>query len=424
MQAYEGAELELLQPHADELRHQLRVGTTFTEHCEEFAGALARRGRIDDAFFAALERTRPHRRAQIHDLRLAFAEMRRLREPTLRPDEQHPGEALADFLADAFDSRELRRFVRRAPGYAFVRHLLEAPGGAPGTELAQRLVDVLKLDQSLDDDWFAALRLARPGRLATIGRLEALWRDPRTLDSVRTARSELLADLDALTTLLGAEGGSRISEVSLYRAEFPRPRVLALVGWLADRGIVEWDVSVDEGRARPFLQLLRGFWARFVVSDGRIPLGRLRSILPRAHTRVFLSYSGRADMAPLTRELREALLARGYDVFLDETSIRGAADWRRVLIAELRRTGLFVALANQAYWESAYCQQELGGAYSLGKSVLIFSNGAEPRGFAETDQYFYVGGLPTADPSSHAAEIAGSIVAAHEQAVRDGTVSS
>lgn len=295
---------------------------------------------------------------------------------------------------------------------------MEPVSGVPRAELARRLVDTYTVDGVFDRDWFAALRLERPERRGEIDELEAL-RGART---TKRPRPGLAADLEVVVShLVGMARASTLPEALVYCEDLSPRRTLALLGLLESRDLVEWDVTVRDGAVRASLQLLRGFRTAFLRRDRESRTDQIRALLPRARVRVFVSYSGRADMSPLTRALCRRLDELGCSVFLDETSIVGGAEWRTVLLEELRRAGLFVALANDAYWSSAFCHQELGGAYALGKSVLIFCDGTAPQGFAEAEQYYAVARLPPPGPVELATEISDAVIEAYEQKIRDGS---
>ena len=200
-------------------------------------------------------------------------------------------------------------------------------------------------------------------------------------------------------------------------------RTRALLAWLCRRDVLAWDIVPTDDEASVRLRMLRGFRAAFVdvPPDAQIPRS-LEALLPRPHTRIFLSYFRGSGVSHAADPFRTHLEARGYAVFVDEHASAATRDWRHDLLYELRRCDVLVAVVTEEYWHSPFCQQEIGGAYALGKSVVMFSDGTAPQGFASVEQFERI----PLDPWLHqdwptiGELLAQRTAAIYEQRVRDG----
>lgn len=78
----------------------------------------------------------------------------------------------------------------------------------------------------------------------------------------------------------------------------------------------------------------------------------------RPKRKVFISYR-RVDSAGVARQLRSALGARGYEVFLDESTIRAGADFQRDLEVWLNDADFVLLLASPRLGDSTWVMHEI-----------------------------------------------------------------
>jgi hypothetical protein len=80
--------------------------------------------------------------------------------------------------------------------------------------------------------------------------------------------------------------------------------------------------------------------------------------LHRRTPRVFISYR-RIDSAPIVSQLYDRLNHLGYETFLDEASVRRAADFQRELKWWLNDADLLIVLASPRFPLSKWCMEEV-----------------------------------------------------------------
>lgn len=414
--AYTATELTQLADHWPTIGRDLRTTLSLHEICEQLVAALHRHGLVDDELFDLLEEERPRRGRTLRPIRRAYALERWLHAAPLARDEVHPGEELGAWLVDAFNVRELVRFARRATGAPFVRHLLTSD--VPLEPLADRLVAIWQVEGALDEAWFDDLLQARPFRRTDMDRVRDLVLAPVSLDQAQTARQRLAGDVT--TVLQHVQRTSDGVMADVLASPLGEDRTRALVGWLCRRDALAWELELGPDRQDARLRVLRGL--RSAVPEGPRE-AFLEPLLPRPHTRIFLSYGRDGDVTHATVAYRQHLEALGYAVFIDEHAIETTTDWRRRLLHELRRCDLLVAVVTPDYWASPFCQQEIGGAYALGKAVVMFGDGTVPQGFASAEQCERIPAARwTASGGPALGEwLARRTAAIHERQVREGS---
>ena len=82
----------------------------------------------------------------------------------------------------------------------------------------------------------------------------------------------------------------------------------------------------------------------------------------------FISHSS-ADAA-FARSIHDSLLAQGVTPFLAPVSIETGAHWSKEILQALRESRWVIFLASRKACESAFVQQEVGGAIVSGKSLV------------------------------------------------------
>lgn len=100
-----------------------------------------------------------------------------------------------------------------------------------------------------------------------------------------------------------------------------------------------------------------------------------------ASLRLFLSYSH--DDAVIAGKIKNGLTYYfGMDVFLAHEDIQGGSEWADEIIANLKRTDIFVALFSKNFTLSPFTDQETGAAYVQDKVIVPVSlDGTTPYGF-------------------------------------------
>jgi NAD(P)-dependent dehydrogenase (short-subunit alcohol dehydrogenase family) len=82
-----------------------------------------------------------------------------------------------------------------------------------------------------------------------------------------------------------------------------------------------------------------------------------------ARPAIFISYKHANPTTGIATKLFEALRpaanAWGADLFMDKTSVEPSDLFDSKIVAALERTTHFIALLNNTYWNSAYCQKEI-----------------------------------------------------------------
>ncbi|MEM6928903.1 MAG: hypothetical protein AAF602_18330, partial [Myxococcota bacterium] len=304
-ETYTVAELKQLSPEWDSVGREFRETLSLGEYCEQFVAGLDRRGLIDEAFFERLSATRPRRERRVRRLRRAFTTERWLLSASLAAAELNPAEELAQLLLQAFERRELVRFARQAPGAPFVRHVVQSE--LPVDELAERLVAIWQIESVLDEEWFAHLRRVRPHRRVDIEPIEGLVLHPVPPERAQEARQQLAIDVGVLVShLRHPETTSTRTLPEVLACPLDEGRTQALVSWLCRRDALAWEVATRDDELEPRLRMLRGFRAAFLADDAAP--GRLRQavepLLPRPHTRIFLSYAKQSALAATTTSFR------------------------------------------------------------------------------------------------------------------------
>src|ERR1700679_3879830 len=86
----------------------------------------------------------------------------------------------------------------------------------------------------------------------------------------------------------------------------------------------------------------------------------------------------------LAGELKEILKAKaGADSFLAHEDVGVSEEWREAILDELIKADLLFAILSKGYFESPWCNQEIGIAASRKISIVPFSlDGTVPLGFA------------------------------------------
>jgi hypothetical protein len=103
--------------------------------------------------------------------------------------------------------------------------------------------------------------------------------------------------------------------------------------------------------------------------DGLVALVLDRAWNLRRRRRVFISYR-RVDSAGVARQLQAALTHRGYEVFLDESSIPHGADFQRELKSWLNDADLLLVLVSPRLGESRWVLEEIQTANTSHVGVL------------------------------------------------------
>lgn len=84
--------------------------------------------------------------------------------------------------------------------------------------------------------------------------------------------------------------------------------------------------------------------------------------------RVFLSHASSEQLPQggaenFAKNIERALLTISpeitFKVFVDKTGIRGAEDWRRRILSEVKQAHIFLFTGTQAWFESRWCAREL-----------------------------------------------------------------
>jgi TIR domain len=84
---------------------------------------------------------------------------------------------------------------------------------------------------------------------------------------------------------------------------------------------------------------------------------------------VFISYS-REDQSLVERIMRSLLFGGRVKVFMDRMLPSGA-DWRKELRRALETAHVFIVIGSPASARSEFALQALGGAWALGKRIVI-----------------------------------------------------
>ncbi|EBZ4590156.1 toll/interleukin-1 receptor domain-containing protein [Salmonella enterica subsp. enterica] len=79
-------------------------------------------------------------------------------------------------------------------------------------------------------------------------------------------------------------------------------------------------------------------------------------------TNVFISYA-REDVL-IARKLTEELSRYGYNIFLDQQSIRLGSHWQEDMLKKLKNADVFIALVTEHSDKSYYFNIEVAGAIS------------------------------------------------------------
>lgn len=100
-----------------------------------------------------------------------------------------------------------------------------------------------------------------------------------------------------------------------------------------------------------------------------------------ASLRLFISYSH--DDAIIAGKIKNGLTNYfGIDVFLAHEDIEGGYEWANEIIANLKRTDIFVPLLSQNFIASEFTDQETGAVYLQDKIIVPVSlDGTVPYGF-------------------------------------------
>lgn len=103
--------------------------------------------------------------------------------------------------------------------------------------------------------------------------------------------------------------------------------------------------------------------------------------------RVFISYS--SDDGVVAGKVKFYLQTYfGLEVFLAHEDIEGGEEFENSIIENLKSTDFFIALLSLNFESSEFTDQEVGGAYVLGKRIIPVSiiNGFIPYGFIKKIQ--------------------------------------
>lgn len=96
---------------------------------------------------------------------------------------------------------------------------------------------------------------------------------------------------------------------------------------------------------------------------------------------IFISHSHKNEDA--AKELRDELEKKHYKCFLSGDDLQADDDWQEEIWKALIGCHAFLGVVTKDFFESAFCQQELGAALALGKPrLLILHDATKPPGFA------------------------------------------
>lgn len=101
--------------------------------------------------------------------------------------------------------------------------------------------------------------------------------------------------------------------------------------------------------------------------------------------KAFISYSN--EDKRIAGKIQEILERFGIDSFLAHEDILVSSEWQTVILNELEKSNLFVALLSKEYEKSSWCVQESGIA-AFRKMTLVFLSldGTIPKGFVGKTQ--------------------------------------
>lgn len=103
------------------------------------------------------------------------------------------------------------------------------------------------------------------------------------------------------------------------------------------------------------------------------------SIWSTGSFRLFLSHH--TSIKVPTHNLKIALLRYGIDSFVAHDYIKPTKDWQSVIEGALRAMDALVALVNEEFRASKWCDQEVGVAIGRDRLVIPVRLGVDPYGF-------------------------------------------
>lgn len=96
---------------------------------------------------------------------------------------------------------------------------------------------------------------------------------------------------------------------------------------------------------------------------------------------IFISHS--SENEEVAKEIREELEKQHYRCFLSGDDIEADDDWHDEIWKALRSSHAFLGIFTKDYFNSAFCQQEVGAALAFDKPrILILHDATKPPGFA------------------------------------------
>lgn len=97
---------------------------------------------------------------------------------------------------------------------------------------------------------------------------------------------------------------------------------------------------------------------------------------------IFISHSTKNE--DVAKEIRDELEKKHYKCFLSGDDLEADDDWHDEIWKALKGSHAFLGVVTKEFYESAFCQQELGAALALPNKprLLILHDATKPPGFA------------------------------------------
>lgn len=96
---------------------------------------------------------------------------------------------------------------------------------------------------------------------------------------------------------------------------------------------------------------------------------------------IFISHSTKNE--DVAKQLRDELEKKHYKCFLSGDDLEADDDWHDEIWKALTGCHAFLGVVTKEFFDSAFCQQELGAALAFGKPrLLILHDATKPPGFA------------------------------------------
>ena len=100
------------------------------------------------------------------------------------------------------------------------------------------------------------------------------------------------------------------------------------------------------------------------------------------NNKIKLFISHRDHLKVEAKKLGNGLESFGFDSFVAHESITPTKKWKDEIFDALSTMDGFIAFLSKDFYESAYCVEELGFAYSRNIPILLYSyDGSDPKGF-------------------------------------------